>query len=114
MHSAICTYPHSTRNVVECCTCWKGQLSGGRVRNKLVQIVGIAAGVRDVLELCPERGIEWEEVGVSLCETQRRNFLLNQAPGKRRIGNPDALEIQFKAGVLVDPVGDVRNVWCTV
>lgn len=110
MHSTICTHAHSMCDVVECSASWEGQLSGGRICNELVQIVSIAAGIRDVLELRPESCVEWEEVGMGLCETERRNFLLDETPRERRIGDPDALEIHLETRVLVDPIGDVGNV----
>ena len=108
MYSAFWFHAYSPSHVVEGGSGWQRKLPSRRVRDA-VQVVGVATGVRDVLQLGPKRRVEGEHVliclqdGVHLAsvfnkgrrtyldEAESRDLGLDEEPADGRVGDPDAL-----------------------
>lgn len=63
----------TARYGIECAVSpdWEGKLTGWRVGEKLVKIIGITTCVRNILQLRHKRTIEWEYVRVRLVAVLR-------------------------------------------
>ena len=68
MYSAFWFHAYSPSHVVEGGSGWQRKLPSRRVGDA-VQVVGVATGVRDVLQLGPKRRVEGENVLVRLRRT---------------------------------------------
>lgn len=110
VHPTLRLYTHGASDIVKGRANRKRKLPCRRVGDEVVEVVGVSARVRNVLELCVERGIEREEVLVCLSKAKCRNFLLYKAPGEGWISDPNTLQLQIKTRMFIDPVGDVWNV----
>lgn len=94
MEAAAGLHANSLSDIVKGRPNGKRKLPSRRVCNKLVEVVCVPARVGDILEMGVEGRVEGEEVSMCLSESKSRDFLLDQAPRERRIGDPDSFEVQ--------------------